>query len=431
MTTSNTGASQSPRFTKLTSYFNDIISGRLPLDTAQNAELFIEGLYAQPDQPTCVERLISSQSGLQSIQACLRKNISHGFLNGAATNLILYLQDPTLKTICGGDFLQQIVSQIVEPPTFWSPFLKCFRDGGLGLRAQQAFAWLLSELILLPFERSVSYIEIASDLTIQGNLTTSPQLEIRKLGQRIKHVLSALRSESPPQDEFGPGGRHDNDFVDFRKIAILPTADELLSAEEPFVRLASVVEELNVENSRLLAHLDNQFRLLREDMLGEVREELQVVLGKTKGHHRGMVVDGFTVLGIHCKEIKKCEPWRLQLQCKKDIPQMMRLPLNVRKEYLDNNGNIFKHRALCCLILDGEIAAFATIDRDVDLLAKSPPVVNIKLSGEAATSKALLGLKTSKRIKLVQLDTAVFAFEPILKGLQSLKALPLVEELLY
>jgi len=40
-------------------------------------------------------------------------------------------------------------------------------------------------------------------------------------------------------------------------------------------------------------------------------------------------------------------------------------------------------------------------------------------------------LKTAREIRLVQVDTAVFSYEPILKRLQELKQLSLVDELLF
>ena len=67
-------------------------------------------------------------------------------------------------------------------------------------------------------------------------------------------------------DPHGPGGRHDNDFADIRKIAILPTSDELASSgSDPFLSLASEIEPSLRLPDGLTFHVDRQFRLLRED----------------------------------------------------------------------------------------------------------------------------------------------------------------------
>lgn len=67
-------------------------------------------------------------------------------------------------------------------------------------------------------------------------------------------------------------------------------------------------------------YLDNQFRLLREDMIYEMREELQIALGKKKGVHRGLVVDGLRPLDIfRSSEDKRANLWGIQMECLHDL----------------------------------------------------------------------------------------------------------------
>lgn len=254
---------------------------------------------------------------------------------------------------------------------------------------------------------------------------------MRTLGQRIKHILSTLTSPIGEDVQFGPGGRHDNDFKDFREVAILPTADEILSEEDPFLRLAETIDDPENTERRLVTHLDNQFRLLRDDMLVEMRDELQIIFGKKKGKHRGLIFEGFTVRDVVCGDVRKRHPWRMQLQATTDLRQHFHCKPEERKAYLMKNRNVFKHQSLTCLVLDGEIVAFPTIDRDEEHLARKPPLVTLQFTGKTSTMKALLRLKTARSVILVQIDTAVFAFEPVLRGLQELKEMPLVDELLF
>ncbi|KAL8814735.1 MAG: hypothetical protein Q9223_006064 [Gallowayella weberi] len=243
-------------------------------------------------------------------------------------------------------------------------------------------------------------------------------MKLRSIGFKIKHVLSV--SEDPDVGVLGgcAGGRHDNDFANFRDVAILPTADELTAKEPPFLRLAEALEDTEVTEHRMAMHLDNQFRLYREDMLGELRDEIQIALGQKKGRHRGIVINGLDVLGVDCgtgiKPLRNVKPEK-------------------RKSEIESRHNLLRHQSLTCLILDGEITAFPSIHRDADLLAAMPPVISIKFidAAEASLAKTLLKLKTCRVIKLVQIDTAVFAYEPILQGLQRMKTLPLAEELLF
>lgn len=430
------------RTAKLAKFFNSVLHGSRPLKTAKHGELFIEALCDQPDPPTCIEKVISSSAGLSAVQSSLRFDCSISFHNGPATALIRYIQDPGLKTILGGDYVRKVTQSMVEPPIFWNGFLLSFRNASLDVDAQQCFGWLLHELLCERPENSGSYLAIAQDPLIQALLLDSPAFEVRTMGQKIRHFTSSLDAPDVEPDEYGPGGRHDNDFADFREVAIHPTADEIRSAEPPFLRLAEILEDPAYKDKRLAVHLDNQFRLLREDLLTEMRDELQIISGDKKGRRRGITVEGLRLLDVDCGEPKKRLPWGLQLQLMSDLPQLAKLkvkerkdillanPNQARKDYFMANPNLFKHQSLGCLIVDEEISAFPTIHRDVDQLARKPPIITLQFRGKASTSKSLLKLKTAKNVKLVQIDTAVFAYEPVLRGLQEIRDLSLADELL-
>ncbi len=73
-----------------------------------------------------------------------------------------------------------------------------------------------------------------------------------------------------PGAESNEGPRHDNDHADFRAIAVMPTAAELLALREPFVPPNCAAYTDTVDQ-----YLDMQFRLLREDLLNPLRSGLQ------------------------------------------------------------------------------------------------------------------------------------------------------------
>ena len=429
-----TASSGNPsRDAKLNRYFFAVVQGEQSLKTPKDGNRFIEAICGQPDPPLCIDKIVSGPSGLAALQVALRFSDSADFQNGPATSLIKYIQSPALASIHGGKYLHQIIHSIVEPPFFWNPFLASFRTHILGLEAQQCFGWLLSELVTLPDSRGGSYLSIAQDVSIQTQFESSASFEVRVIGQRIKHVASVFGSSHGEGNALGPGGRHDNDFLDFREIAIHPTADELQSKERPFLREAQDIDDPSTSSDRLAIHLDNQFRLLRQDMLTEMYEELQICFGKKQGRHRGLVVDGLILHDIECGDHPGRKPllWGLRFKCSTDLRQLAQVKPQARREYLSNNRNIFKHQSLACLIIDNDIISFPTIYRDIDHLAQIPPVVTLQLAGKSSTLKSLLRIKTARHIRLVQIDTAVFAYEPILKGLQELRDPPLTEEMLF
>ena len=107
---------------------------------------------------------------------------------------------------------------------------------------------------------------------------------------------------------------------------------------------------------------------------------------------------------------------------------------NRRRTYLETppaGVKILKHQSLICILSENQIIGLASVNRVVELLAKKPPVIVLQLEGKATISKILLQLQSSNNTRLVQIDTAIFAFEPVLKALQSTQFIPLSEELLF
>lgn len=386
---------------------------------------------AQADAPTCIERIISSPSGLSSLQTSLRIDLSPVFINGPASRFLQYISDPRLKTICGGDFLRQVLLHVAQPPIFWNAFVQCIREGKLLLQAQECFGWLLSELLCLDGEKRAAYISTAQDSFIMRVLSGSPSFQIRCVGQRVRHILDTIDTVSYAEAQYGAGGRHDNDYADFRQVSILPTADELTSEELPFLRVADAIDDADQTVNRLAVHLDNQFRLLRDDMLTEMREELHIMLGKKSGNRRGLMFEGFKLHNIVCGDSTRREAWKLQLQMTSDLSQLARLKPKDRKRFFEDETHVFKHESLVCLLVDGEIVAFPTVHRVVDQLAQKPPIITLELTDKGSTFKALLRLKSGQKVKLMQIQTGIFAYEPILRGLQGLVDYPLADDILH
>ncbi|KIJ57325.1 hypothetical protein M422DRAFT_73113 [Sphaerobolus stellatus SS14] len=422
---------------KLKKLFEAIIHGKTPLNRA-NYTQFIEAVCAQSEPVTTVQKILDSTEGLRCIQECMRFDLSIKFLNGDAARLIRYLSSKALADVGGGSYIQNVVRTIVEPPVFWSVFRTAFIEGKLEPNAQFAFAWTLLQMVSIGGDDVEAFMELAKDPSIIDHICGAVQQETRAVGQKIKYLTSDLNMNGTDLGYEGPGGRHDNDFVDFHEISILPTADELRSKELPFIRPSSMLQDQATLDGRAALHLDNQFRLLREDMLSEMREELKVASGEKKGRHRGLKIDGLKVLGIYYRqkdgkkdEMKNC-PWGLSLQCIED-PWKRRVKPNLkdRRSFLDDNRNILRHQSMACLLVDGEIVAFPTIYRDEDLLVRVPPVIVVQFTDERSTKKTLVALHGAKRIQLLQIDTATFAYEPILQALQEKKKFPLESELLY
>ena len=414
-----------PRSNRLRSLFHKVIHGEQILRNSANAKLFIEAVCDQPDPVQCIQKLSSSIKGLSALQSALAADTSLVTLNSSAAHLLTYLQAPDLAVICQGEFLRNILLSITDPPIFWDALIKEQQFAHLGEEALQCFSWLLLQLVSLPAKDAAPYYGVASG-GVQRMLLESSQLAVRTNGQKIKHIMETITSPDQYEGD-GPGGRHDNDLSDIRDIAILPTADEISSTDPPYLRRAHEIDECQA-TGRLAMHIDNQFRLLREDMLRDLREGLQVSLGKKKGRRKGLSIDGLQVEGIIAQDR---QPWALRLQCKQDLPQFQHVALDARKKYVSEHRNFLKHQSLACIITDAEVTALVTILRDEDLLAHNPPIICVQFSGrEESITKALRAIKLAQQVRLIQLSTAMFAYEPVLKQLQETKELNLKDEIM-
>lgn len=423
-------SSDAARLTRLSNFFGQVLGGKRGIKNAADANLFLEAICNEQDHQRCIEKLFGSSPALNALQSGLRFDVSNGFLNQKLPAFLLYVSTSAVKELCNGQVLKKLLMIIVDPPTLWVALVGAAKGRVLEGDALLAFAWLLSELVLLPRLDESGFLADAEYVTTSGLFLESASHEIRTYGHKIKHVLNTRCVSVAFNQGSAAGGRHDNDFEDFRQVAIFPTADEFLSTEKPFYRPAEAIVEAKPDH-RVAMHLDNQFRLLREDMLAELREDLQAATGKKKSRRPAFVLTRLSVVGLSCGEEKKRRPAALAVRCEHGLEPLLSRPRNERKKFLSDNRNFLKHQSFGCIIQEDNIVAFATLDRNEAALLNDPPVVVLLILGDEASKKALLALKLRSDLRFILVDTPIFAYEPVLKCLQERVDLPLAEEMLY
>ena len=410
------------RSNKLRDLLEKILAGS-QLVTTGNARLFLEAVCDQSDPQGSILRLVASDFGFAALQAALQVEPSPSFLNGPVTKLLQYLQAPAIKNICAGDVLRQIIAKFVDPPLVWTSFLAIVRQENVTEDGLDAFSWLLLQLVSLPTEKARPYASFIEEKAIRTTLLGSPRVDVRSRTHRIIHIADTIRTPGK-QDLDGPGGRHDNDFADIRKIKLLPTPDELVS-KDPFLRRAVDLQEIT--NYTLALHVDSQFRLLREDLIRELREEIDLALSPKRRGRRSLVIDNVSLAGVLCDGQQR---WALQLQCNTDLPQFPSSDREARLEYLEDNPKFLRHQSVAVLLAEHEVIGLATIVRDGNALAECPPVICLKLT-ETAMEDTLPRFRAAKVNRLLVLGTAVFSYEPVLRQLKEIKEIALEDELLH
>ena len=424
--------SKNIRSERLAKYFKEVVQGKHEVQNLNDFKRFIEAILDQGDPSIVVQRIISSQSALNALRNGLRFNLTPTFINGYTAKFIQYLNHREVKLLCNGQFLEQLLLIILEPRTLWGAFLEAFRTRKLEDHAIQALCWLMAELLSLPPSCGVDVRTDAQTVLNDELLFSSPSVDIRNLGHKIRYLLEMKSAATTIQhSEVTAGGRHDNDFADFRLTAILPTTDEMGCTEKPFYRRAEDIAQLS-GGQRIAGHVDNQFRLLREDMLSELRDDLQIATGTKKGRRSAFHLRNLTLSHICCTAARipnSLRPCTIGVTAQFGLEKLKKLSKDDRKAFLKSTPQFVKHRAFGCLLRGTEIVAFATIERDIDELVSERPVVMLSITGEEALKKSLLYLKLYNDVEFLLVDTAMFAYEPILKGLQERIELPLTEEL--
>lgn len=384
----------------------------------------------QPTPSSCIEAIVASKHGTEALQVAVRIDLSVSFMCTQTLRLLAYLEDDQLKVTADGQILQRALVVFAKPPALWNELVAAAQKGALDEEAFRVFSWFCLELLSLPETAEVDVFADISSIAQSKWFIQASSPETRKIGYKIQRLLQLRTSPTNEStDGYAPGGRHDNDFMDFRKVAVYPTTDEFLSNERPFYRRAREVFEVDMAE-RAAIHLDNTYRLTREDLLGELKSDWQIAQGRKSGKRSALTLrklgPAFLDLG-HDKSRKKCS---LALRCFSGLEELDKKQGGARKKWLEDNKSYLRHQSFGALYRGQEIIGFAFVDREIDGLLEFPPVVILQFTDHNALRKALSALKTTQNIMFTLVDTPVFAYEPVLERLKDMKEFPLQEQLL-
>ncbi|KAM0429739.1 hypothetical protein ACHAPT_006345 [Fusarium lateritium] len=437
-----TQAGAGSRDARLIKSFWAVTKGEKNIADSRSAKQYLEACKVFCDQNSavkCVEVLISSSHGVAALERAVRVDLTVGFITSTTLPFILALSDPGVASLNDGRFLRQLVSAILEPATFWSALLPVYYGDKLDDAGMEAFAWLCLQIVSDQSGSLDAHQIAVQNLMEAKSLLKAQSPEVRKIAYRIEKILSIFSLPNVASNGVNPGGRHDNDHADFRKISIYPTSDELLSTDEPYLqRLADVFD--TPKDTRGQVYRDWLFRLLREDMLSEIREDLQTAMGQKKSKRKPVALGQLSLIALNDTSQndgngyrpRASPPYTLNLECRQGIDFPRKLPKGSKKLFLEDTKQFMKHDSFGALCCGKDIVAFGSLVRDIHNLVQTPPVIGIRFTDDSSLSKALEALRGRSResLRFLLVDTATFAYEPILKRLKSMTELPLEAQLI-
>jgi hypothetical protein len=302
-----------------------------------------------------------------------------------------------------------------------------------------------------------SIIKLAEILS----LSTSPP--VQELSKRISIVLNGTGSSTSSFVQVSiqvpvpvPGGRHSNDHEDYRSISVIPTADEITCKQEPYlIKAVELRKKMGSETAEAF-FLDRHFRLLREDIVGKLREELEEFKSMDNLSSRTakrQLQRLFPVLKIQGIEVND---WKAFVRITFDYPQSIRNKLqqefnqglkktsktnqqkfsnqkerDIKRQFWEGQEHLLRDCRVCFL-RDGEVVHFATVcERNVDDLMKSPPTLGVSFHSAAGWRAMLTEWTNNSPLQMLQVSASFFAYEPILKSLQRLSAVQFPDELIH
>ncbi|GAO16373.1 hypothetical protein UVI_02049720 [Ustilaginoidea virens] len=425
----------SGRGKKLYALFNNFLKGTSPVKNNQDAEHFLEAtdMICRHKTPGIyVESVVSSARGIEVLSGVVRSDLGPSFLAKVMKLLVKHLADPLVKNMNNGGFLQSLLVAILHPPAFWSALLKHHQASGFALDDAETFAWLCLEIVSTKCPELETPFGDVVALMDRKALLQSTLHPVRQVAYRIEKVLSLHSVAAVVNVDHGPGGRHDNDFSDFRAISLFPTADEIRCKEIPFLQRFDDVFD-GPRESRAADYLSWLFRLLREDMLAEMREDLAVAWGQKTARRKPFWLGGLSLLGFGEDSGRRHDPLVLRLKCRDGIVFPRLVGRQSRKKFLEDSKSFMRHKATGVICRGDDIVAFGSVVRNIDLLLTQPPTILIKLADVGAMQKtidSLLKEATCDELRFFVVNTATFAYEPILQRLKEIIEIPLEDALL-
>jgi Zinc finger C-x8-C-x5-C-x3-H type (and similar) len=233
--------------------------------------------------------------------------------------------------------------------------------------------------------------------------------------------------------------RHDNDSARIAKISILPTRDEVLSLRDPYLPINDIAAPHFLDGASRL--LDINFRLLREDMIGPLRNAVNLILQKLSPEvpiskqlsHQNYLREPNMVstrlyfdVSVESAQFVKNNGLTFQLRFRQPR-QRNGVPHETIKSYWDATKSLDRGSLLCLVSNTPDFICFLTVvEKQTQLLCKDPDWCWIDVTPEGKVDHVRESLLQNIRRKLkVSLALVEFpgvllaSFKTILESLQT------------
>jgi len=263
----------------------------------------------------------------------------------------------------------------------------------------------------------------------------------------MKRTVEVKRKKVAPAcwasgDLVPPGGRHDNDFVNYRDIRIVPTPEELMCQEKSYRPLTSGE---NAHTQDPIQHmLDRNFRLLREDAVEAMRTSMTEPRRVWKNARiigvepKNTARDGSVPFIVEVDKPSSSIDWGQA----RVLMQGSVVALLDKEQKIVRTGIItirhHEEKGKWMNAPDGPsfgvcFEDHSAFDDCIHEISRNRPFLSnyTKAFRSANTSKAALLLAEMAVYDLIEISTSFFSYRPVLTALQNMETVAFSDELVH
>ncbi|KAG0374707.1 hypothetical protein BGX24_010062 [Mortierella sp. AD032] len=304
----------------------------------------------------------------------------------------------------------------------------------------------LSQLVLL---NSALFRDMKRLLGVVKDRVSGHRDSVTQPVQAISSTSSS--SLSGPGELALHGPRHDNDHALIDKIDVLPTKDEVLCRDEPYLPINDIKESTTHFLSRGWSrHLDIHFRLYRQDMLKPLCASIQEfvdVLGRTDKHNDRTfadprelkkLIDGNVGLNVYSNvkfkdvSVKGFQAGLTTISFDQPIRIKGVAAYQDRREFWERSRGRLMQSGLVCIVKRGphvghnnrDVHAVLAIvqERDIHELSKSEGVafIQVSLTNTKSYTAVFTPSESNECWFMIECPGSFFeSYRPVLKALQT------------
>lgn len=232
---------------------------------------------------------------------------------------------------------------------------------GFSAVVQTILTFSTEDVMVVSAQQSLARIK--RRLNIGSSLPVAPA---RSTTRSVQNTSFELAQDLPGTlSQNGP--RHDNDHADIGSIKILPTTEEIASPRQEYLPF---VESTQTHLSGLPELLDRQFRLLREDTVGQLRDAVREEIGRlSQARQNNRVAPPRQEMrrlvyhNVRFRELLFDRKRGLQVVAEFDQPQQVKKKSARQREEWWRSSKLLQTDSLVCFVSAGGRVVFFSVSQ--------------------------------------------------------------------